>query len=74
MIKEFFAKLMSSNERPRLDMKKSNTAEEIIRRERELAREREEMNKLNMRADRVIPRIEMDGPTDRPENHDQPAA
>ena len=74
MIKKFFAKLTNSwNQIPRPDMKRSNTAEEIMRRDRELAKEREQMHKQNMRAEGIIPRIETDRPTETKERHDQAA-
>ena len=74
MIKKFFAKLTNSwDQISRPDMKRSNTAEEIMRRDRELAKEREEMHKQNMRVKGFIPKIDVDIPMERPEKHDQAA-
>ena len=74
MIKEFFAKLTNSrNQISRPEMLKSNRAEEIMRRDKELAKEREQMEKHRMRMEGIIPRIETDRPIESKEKHDQAA-
>ena len=75
MIKEFFAKLMSWNSNQNKEWKRG-TAQEFMaesQQERNLAREREEMHKQNMRAEGIIPRIETDRPMESKEKHDQAA-
>ena len=75
MIKKFFAKLMSWNSNQNKEWKR-DTAQEFMaesQQERNLAREREEMQKRNMRAEGIIPRIETDRPTESKERHDQAA-
>jgi len=75
MIKEFFAKLVSSWDlRPRPEMRAAERLQEINAREKMLAKEREEWNRQRMQSERVIPEIKTNRPTDSSENHDQPAA
>lgn len=75
MIKEFFAKLMSWNSEQNKAWKKS-TAQQFIsesQRETNLAKERAERHRQNMRVDAKIPQIDTNRPSDSSENHDQAA-
>jgi hypothetical protein len=73
MIKEFFTKLTSWNSEQNKEWKRTaaqRLADES-QREKSLAKEREETYKQNMRAEGVIPRIDVDGPTGSQEKNDQ---
>lgn len=73
MIKEFFAKLIGYENMTDYNKRQAKIIQQNMRTERELAKEREQMNKQRMHAEGMIPRIDTDQPSDSSEKHDQAA-